>query len=156
MQWRLTGVKKVYSSCDWKSSSPRGSMVDSWCTHAVPRGLTWVHRGLTMSAPWIHHKSTWVHRVPIFGKLSVDTRATPPYSTLLSNFCSPTLVISCVPDEIWPIRITRGHQWTHMGPQRTHGETTVDPHGSTMGPHWTHHASTCTHVDSWTCHYRKS
>ncbi len=84
-----------------------------------------------MSPPWTHSESTHVdsrestevHGFPIFGELSIETAATPPNSTLLSNLCSATLAISWVPDEIWPIQITRGPPWTHVEPR----ESTADP-----------------------------
>ncbi len=43
-----------------------------------------------------------------FGELSVEMAATPPKLTLLSNFCSATLTVSWVLDEIWPIKKFRG------------------------------------------------
>ncbi len=62
-------------------------------------------------------ESTEVNGVQIlanFNFKSVATAPTPPNGTPLSNFCSAILAVSWVPDEMWPIQITRGPPWTHM------------------------------------------
>ncbi len=41
----------------------------------------------------------------IFSEFKSKNAATPPKSSLLSNFCSATLAISGVLDEIWPIQM---------------------------------------------------